>query len=115
MKHYEKLISGQPIKIDLSKTEKIPHPEVTFEIENYGTVKMELYPEYAPNTVANIIKLAESGYYDGKLIFGSLTNSLSEDASSSKRKVKVFKERISKSEKSKDKSIFPVLKQIIDI
>lgn len=50
----------------------------------------------------------------GKLIFGSLTNSLSEDASSSKRKVKVFKERISKSEKSKDKSIFPVLKQIID-
>ena len=50
----------------------------------------------------------------GKLILDSLTNSLSEDASSSKRKVKVFKERINKSEKSKDKSIFPVLKQIID-
>lgn len=46
------------------------HPVVTFEVENYGTVKMELYPEYAPNTVANIIKLVESGYYDGKLIFG---------------------------------------------
>lgn len=50
----------------------------------------------------------------GKLILDSMTNSLSEDASSSKRKVKVFKERINKSEKSKDKSIFPVLKQIID-
>ena len=50
----------------------------------------------------------------GKLVLDSLTNSLSEDASSSKRKVKVFKERINKSEKSKDKSIFPVLKQIID-
>lgn len=50
----------------------------------------------------------------GKLILNGLTNSISEDASSSKRKVKVFKERISKSEKSKDKSIFPVLKQIID-
>lgn len=48
----------------------VSHPVVTFEIEDYGTVKMELYPEYAPNTVANMIKLVENGYYDGKLIFG---------------------------------------------
>ena len=26
-----------------------------------GTIKIELYPEYAPNTVSNIIKLAEKG------------------------------------------------------
>ena len=44
----------------------VSHPVVTFEIEDYGTVKMELYPEYAPNTVANIIKLAEKGYYNDK-------------------------------------------------
>ena len=46
------------------------HPEVTFEIENYGTVKMELYPEYAPNTVTNFIKLVEKGYYNDKVIYG---------------------------------------------
>ncbi len=51
-------------------TEKINHPEATFEIENYGTVKMELYPEYAPNTVANFIKLIEAGYYNNKVIYG---------------------------------------------
>lgn len=54
----------------LSRTEEVAHPQVTFEIENYGNVKMELYPEYAPNTVANIIKLVESGYYNGKVIYG---------------------------------------------
>lgn len=48
----------------------VEHPEITFEIENYGTVKMELYPEYAPNTVANMIKLVESGYYNNKVIYG---------------------------------------------
>ena len=46
------------------------HPEVAFEIENLGTIKMELYPEYAPNTVKNIIKLVESGYYNNKVIYG---------------------------------------------
>lgn len=39
----------------------------TFEIvvENYGTIKGELYPEYAPNTVTNFIALAENGFYNG--------------------------------------------------
>lgn len=46
------------------------HPEVTFEIENLGTIKMELYPEYAPNTVKNIIRLVENGHYSGKIIYG---------------------------------------------
>lgn len=46
------------------------HPEVTFEIENVGKIKMELYPEYAPNTVANIIKLVEKGYYNNKILYG---------------------------------------------
>ena len=51
-------------------TDTTIHPEATFEIENYGTVKMELYPEYAPNTVANFIKLIENGYYNGKVLYG---------------------------------------------
>lgn len=35
------------------------------EIENYGTIEIELYPEYAPNTVANFVNLIESGFYNG--------------------------------------------------
>ena len=32
---------------------------------NRGTLTAELYPNEAPNTVANFEKLANSGYYDG--------------------------------------------------
>ena len=35
------------------------------EVENFGTIKMELYPDQAPNTVANFIALANRGFYDG--------------------------------------------------
>jgi len=44
------------------------NPIVTFEMENGGTFTAELYPEYAPNTVANFVTLAQKGFYDG-LIF----------------------------------------------
>lgn len=46
------------------------HPEVTFEVQDYGTIKMELYPEYAPNTVSNFIRLIEKGYYNNKVVYG---------------------------------------------
>lgn len=41
------------------------NPIVTMIIKDYGEVKIELYPEYAFNTVANFVNLVESGYYDG--------------------------------------------------
>ena len=41
---------------------------VTIEMENGGVIKGELYPEIAPKTVENFIKLAQEGFYDG-LIF----------------------------------------------
>lgn len=44
---------------------KYDNPIVTMEIENYGTIEIELYPKYAPNTVANFVNLIESGFYDG--------------------------------------------------
>ena len=44
------------------------HPVVTFEMENGGTFKAELYPEAAPNTVNNFLSLVGKGFYDG-LIF----------------------------------------------
>ena len=44
---------------------EVQNPIATMEIEGYGEVKIELYPEFAPNTVANFIRLANSGFYDG--------------------------------------------------
>ena len=38
------------------------------EMENGGAMTLELSPEYAPITVANFVKLAKEGFYDG-LIF----------------------------------------------
>ena len=47
------------------ETLKVQNPVVTMEVEGYGTVKMELYPEMAPNTVRNFIKLINEEYYNG--------------------------------------------------
>lgn len=40
-------------------------PVVTIEMENGNIIKVELYPEIAPNTVKNFIFLVGEGYYDG--------------------------------------------------
>lgn len=44
------------------------HPIVTIEMSNDKIIKVELYPEIAPNTVNNFISLIQKGFYDG-LIF----------------------------------------------
>ena len=44
------------------------NPIVTFEMEDGGVIKAELYPEIAPNSVNNFISLVSSGFYNG-LIF----------------------------------------------
>ncbi len=49
------------------KSEK-PNPVVTIEMESGDIIKVELYPQIAPNTVNNFIALANSGFYDG-LVF----------------------------------------------
>ncbi len=41
---------------------------VQIEMENGGIIKLELYPEAAPITVDNFVKLVNEGFYDG-LIF----------------------------------------------
>ena len=41
------------------------NPIFTIEMENGMTMKGELYPEIAPNSVANFVELANKGYYDG--------------------------------------------------
>ncbi|MHA6251468.1 peptidylprolyl isomerase [Oceanobacillus sp. CAU 1775] len=44
------------------------NPIVTIEIKDSDPIVVELYPEIAPNTVANFISLVNDGFYDG-LIF----------------------------------------------
>ena len=43
---------------------KAENPIATIEIKDYGTIKVELYPDKAPNTVANFIALANNGFYN---------------------------------------------------
>ena len=44
--------------------EATPRQTAVFET-NYGTFKIELYNDLAPNTVKNFTGLAEKGFYDG--------------------------------------------------
>ena len=46
---------------------RIVHPVVVLETDK-GTIELELYPDVAPKTVANLVKLVKMGFYDG-LVF----------------------------------------------
>lgn len=41
------------------------NPIVTIELENGDVIKLELYPDIAPNTVNNFISLVQKKFYDG--------------------------------------------------
>ncbi len=44
-----------------------PHSHAIIEIHDLGSIRIELLPEVAPQTVENFIKLAEAGFYEGIL------------------------------------------------
>lgn len=43
----------------------VPNPQATITMEDGAEMIITLYPKLAPNTVANFISLANSGFYDG--------------------------------------------------
>ncbi|WP_255677873.1 peptidylprolyl isomerase [Cohnella silvisoli] len=43
------------------------NPIVTIEMDSGKTIKVELYPKVAPNTVNNFISLVKKGFYDGTI------------------------------------------------
>lgn len=43
------------------------NPVVTIKMENGAEIKVELYPDVAPNTVNNFISLVKSGFYNGTI------------------------------------------------
>ena len=55
--------AGYGIYIKITK--KVQNPIATIEVQDYGTIKIELYPDQAPNTVTNFIALANRGFYNG--------------------------------------------------
>ena len=59
------LVAGVGYGYYKNATMEVKRPVATMEVENFGTIKFELYPEYAPETVANFITLANRGFYDG--------------------------------------------------
>ena len=44
------------------------NPIIKINVKDYGTMTAELYPEKAPKTVANFVKLAKANFFEG-LIF----------------------------------------------
>ncbi|HIE05529.1 MAG TPA: peptidylprolyl isomerase [bacterium (Candidatus Stahlbacteria)] len=46
-------------------TPKTEYKHLNIEVKDFGLIKVELYPDYAPKNVANIITLTQKGYYNG--------------------------------------------------
>lgn len=44
---------------------KEENPIAVMEVEEFGTIKIELYPDIAPQTINNFVTLANRGFYDG--------------------------------------------------
>jgi len=68
--------SDRQEEVDDSNTEKSgsdeqrskdENPVVTITMENDEQIRIELYPDIAPNTVNNFISLIEDGFYDGMI------------------------------------------------
>lgn len=49
----------------MSQDVDVKNPMVMIEMENGQKIKIELYPEVAPETVKNFISLVTKGFYDG--------------------------------------------------
>ncbi len=52
-------------KVDTGK--KMPSHTVVISVEDYGDITLKLYRDYAPETVANFVKLANEGFYEGTI------------------------------------------------
>lgn len=51
------------LKNDLSTNPESSHPQIKVTVKDFGEFTLELYPEYAPKTVENFVKLVREGFY----------------------------------------------------
>ena len=56
---------GQNSDSNSDTSSSAEHTKVLFTMESGDTFTIELYPEYAPETCENFIKLVKEGFYDG--------------------------------------------------
>lgn len=56
--------------------EDVPNPIAIITLEDGRQLRFELYVQEAPNTVANFVSLANSGYYDGMSFYRVLPGCL---------------------------------------
>ena len=52
------------------------NPVATITLTDGSQMRFELYPQQAPNTVANFVKLANDGFYDNQQIYRVVSNVL---------------------------------------
>ncbi len=65
--------SQNSTETDTAYWASVPKPITTITMQNGEKIVLELYPDKAPNTVANFVELANSGFYDG-IIFHRVVN-----------------------------------------
>ncbi|NLJ15893.1 MAG: peptidylprolyl isomerase [Clostridiales bacterium] len=61
---YDMSIDGNVSEVKIEKGDKV----AIINVRDFGEMKIKLFPEAAPVGVDNFIRLAESGYYNGKNI-----------------------------------------------
>ncbi|HBN95640.1 MAG TPA: peptidylprolyl isomerase [Firmicutes bacterium] len=59
------LVVVQTSWVSAEEGEAFNNPLVTIDLGELGNIKVELFPEIAPNTANNFIFLVKQGYYDG--------------------------------------------------
>lgn len=91
----------------------LPDEKIGKNIVQVGAYEVELQRLIVTVVIVGVIAGLLLGVI-AKTIFGSWTTALSDDVQHAKKKVKVFKERVERSEKTKTKNLFPVLKQVVD-
>ncbi len=54
----------------------LKNPHLFIQVKDYGLIEIELYPRVAPLNVANVVKLARNGFYNGLLFHRVIKNFL---------------------------------------
>ncbi|MGH4050897.1 MAG: peptidylprolyl isomerase [Clostridium sp.] len=70
----EQAVEPTAVKKPTEKGANDKNPMVTIEMEDGSIIKIELYPEIAPNTVRNFVSLVQSKFYDGLIFHRVITD-----------------------------------------
>ena len=76
--------STEPSKEKETKNDSEP-PRVKVKLENGGEFVIELYPEFAPKTVENFLKLVNDGFYDGLTFHRVMDNFMAQGGDGSEK------------------------------